>query len=237
MNNNYLDVYNHLKKNITGGIFAPGQILPSENELSNFYGVKRFVIRKVINKLVAEGLVFVIRNEGYFVMDEIINVGIRKNSNYTQNMLNKSLTPHIKIIGITTLYPDEEQVKLFSLNKDELLWELHILRYYKQIPYLLSRSYIPYGRFPDFGENFRKFKSIYKVFSNIYGFKPVRMKSTCRATISDKKESRHLAIFENSPIIKVSSINTDPSDKPVEYCISTFRSDVVRINVNLKAML
>ena len=234
MNNNYLDVYNHLKKNISEGIYAPGQIIPSENELSNFFNVKRFVVRKVINKLVVEGLVFVIRNEGYFVQDEIINVGIRKYANYTQNMLDKKLIPHIKIIGITTVYPSNEQIKLFSLNKDELLWDLHILRYYKQIPYLLGRSYIPFNRFPDFGESFQKLKSIHKVFNNMYGIRPTRMSSICRATISDKKESRQLAIFENSPILKVASINTDRSDKPVEQCISTFRSDIVRINVNLK---
>ena len=127
-------------------------------------------------------------------------------------------------------------MKLFSLNKDDFLWDLHILRYHKQIPYLIGRSYIPFNCFPDFGENYQKFKSIYKVFNNIYGIKPTRMNSVCRATISDKKESRQLAIFENSPILKVTSINTDQTDKPVEQCISTYRSDIVRINVNLKVI-
>lgn len=235
-NNDFQIIFNHIKKKIMEGVFLPGQIIPSENELSNYYNVKRFVIRKVINKLVVEGFIFVIRNEGYFVQDEIINVNIRKYSNYTQSMLDKKLTPHIKIIGINTVYPDNEQMKLFSLNKADLLWDIHVIRYYKRIPYFIGRSYIPYNRFPDFGSDFQKSKSINKVFNKLYGIKPMRINSICRATISDKKESRYLSIFEKSPIIKVASVNIDQFNKPVEQCISTFRSDIVRINVNLYMM-
>jgi GntR family transcriptional regulator len=229
----YLEIFSHIKKKIADGVFSPGQIIPSENELSTCYNVKRFVVRKVINKLIAEGLVFVIRNEGYYVQDEIINVRIRKHSNYTQSMIDRKLTPQIKIIGINTVYPDQEQMKLFSLSKTDLVWDIYVLRYYKRIPYFIGRSFIPQNRFPDFGPDFQKSKSIHKVFNKLYGIKPMRTNSICRATISDKKESRYLAIFENSPILKVTSINTDQFDKPVEQCISTFRSDIVRINVTI----
>jgi len=227
------DIYNRLKKDINDRIFEAGEKLPSEKELSAYYNVKRFVVRNAIKKLVTDGLVFVIRNKGYYVKAKDINVGIHKNSNYTQNMLAKKLVPRVQLLGLKTIKPSKEQKELFNLNDEDMLWEIYVLRYYKNLPYLLGKSYIPYRRAPDFNLYYVKTMSIYKVLRDKFGIEPRRKSSICKASISDKKESRLLSIFENSPLLKVTSINVDQNNFPIEQCISKFRSDIVQININL----
>lgn len=230
---NYVDIYNKFKKDIRDKVFESGEKLPSEKELSEYYDVKRFVVRNAIKKLITDGLVFVIRNKGYYVKAKDINVRIHRNSNYTQNMIAKKMVPKVKLLELKTVRPSKEQQELFDLNNEDMLWEIYVLRYYKNVPYLLGKSYIPCRRAPDFNLHYIKSMSIYKVLKEKFRIEPTRKSSICRASVSDKKESRLLSIFENSPILKVTSINVDQNNVPIEQCISKFRSDIVQINVNL----
>lgn len=233
---NYMDIYRKLRQDIEGKVYIPGTKLPAESQLSAQFGINRFAVRKAFQKLIADGLVITMRNRGYYVLPNEINVRIRKNSNYTQSMLDKKMTPKVKVLGIKTANPDEEQKKLFQLPDSGMLWELHILRYYKNIPYVISKSYIPYDRFLKFGFEFEKHLSIFKVFGEIYGVKASRKSSVCTATKSDKKESRLLSVFEHSPLLKVSSVNVDQDNRPIEQCISSYRSDMVRLSINLQML-
>lgn len=49
--------------------WAPGRLIPSENELSHIYGVSRTTVRNVITKLVQEGLLFRIPGKGTYVAE------------------------------------------------------------------------------------------------------------------------------------------------------------------------
>lgn len=58
----------HLRRRIVGGELAPGHKLPSENRLVAEHGVSRTVVREVILRLQAEGLVHTRRGSGSFVL-------------------------------------------------------------------------------------------------------------------------------------------------------------------------
>ena len=192
------DIYAHLREDIENGIYLPGTRLPTENELSTGYNVKRFVVRKAIEKLISDGLVFVIRNRGYYVNLHEINIRIRKENSYTQSMLDEKLTPRVKLFEIKTVRPDAEQKKLFHMDDSDILWEIYVLRFYKNIPFAIGQSFIPYQRVPEFNVHYTKLLSIHRVLSEVYGIKPVRKSSVCKSGISDKRESKLLSIFDHS---------------------------------------
>lgn len=66
-------VYDRIKKEILSGEWQDGQILPSENELGNIYGVSRLTIRIALQKLNALGLVKTRAGEGSFVTKFDVN--------------------------------------------------------------------------------------------------------------------------------------------------------------------
>ena len=49
--------------------YRPNQVIPSENELCASYGVSRITVRKAIDELVHEGLLYRIKGKGSFVRD------------------------------------------------------------------------------------------------------------------------------------------------------------------------
>ncbi|MGI5206356.1 GntR family transcriptional regulator [Spirillospora sp. CA-108201] len=56
-----------LRVAILDGRYLPGAALPSEPDLARHYGVSRPTVRKAIESLVSEGLVYVLRGRGSFV--------------------------------------------------------------------------------------------------------------------------------------------------------------------------
>lgn len=234
----YLDIYSKLRKDIEERLHPPGSKLPAEGMLAAQYQVKRFVIRKAILKLIADGFVYPLRNKGYYVIGKAISIRIRRETNYTQSMLDQKLVPKVKVLAVRMVGPSPEQRELFCLDATDWVWEIHVLRYHnRNIPYIIGKSYIPVSRFPEFGPHYRSMQSIFRVFREVYQVKPSRKSSVCRATISDKHESRLLSIFDNSPLLKVTSINVDQCNQPIEYCISIFRSDLVSLSINLQPEL
>lgn len=62
-------VLDHLGRDICSGRYAPGQVLPSETELGEQFGVSRIVIREVFKALVAKGMLEVRRKVGTTVLE------------------------------------------------------------------------------------------------------------------------------------------------------------------------
>ena len=66
-------IYNDLKERIISGEFKSGEKLPSENNLSDIYGVSRLSVRAALQKLKTIGFIDVRVGEGSFVQE--INLG------------------------------------------------------------------------------------------------------------------------------------------------------------------
>jgi DNA-binding GntR family transcriptional regulator len=58
----YRQIYEQLRAQIAEGKYAPGDLLPSENELCSAYQVARLTVRKALEQLVSDGLI--VRRQG-----------------------------------------------------------------------------------------------------------------------------------------------------------------------------
>lgn len=65
----YLSIVNDIKNKIEKGALCPGDMLPSENEMVELYGVSRSTLRKGLALLVNEDYIYTIQGKGYFVCE------------------------------------------------------------------------------------------------------------------------------------------------------------------------
>ena len=65
----HIQIEESILQKLESGEWAPGRLIPSENELSHIYGVSRTTVRNVITKLVQEGLLFRIPGKGTYVAE------------------------------------------------------------------------------------------------------------------------------------------------------------------------
>lgn len=65
----YLDIVNDIKSKIEKGVLRPGDMLPSENEMTELYGVSRTTLRKGLALLVNEDYIYTIQVKWHFVCE------------------------------------------------------------------------------------------------------------------------------------------------------------------------
>src|SRR3954447_7985854 len=69
----YAQLERILHARIASGQWAPGQRIPSENELNRLFGLSRMTVRGVLTKLVADGLLVRVPGKGTYVATPKIN--------------------------------------------------------------------------------------------------------------------------------------------------------------------
>ena len=74
----YQQLYDLLHKNIVGGRWGPGDMLPSETELIDRYQVSRITVRQALALLVKDGLIYRRRGLGTFVAIPKIEQGLNR---------------------------------------------------------------------------------------------------------------------------------------------------------------
>ncbi len=65
----YAVIAHDLKEKINHGIYTPGELIPSENELAGIYRVSRMTVRKSLSLLNNEGYTYSVPGKGYYVCE------------------------------------------------------------------------------------------------------------------------------------------------------------------------
>jgi GntR family transcriptional regulator len=65
----YAIIARDLKEKINKGIYSPGELIPSENELAGLYKVSRMTVRRSLSLLNNEGYTYSVPGKGYYVCE------------------------------------------------------------------------------------------------------------------------------------------------------------------------
>lgn len=63
----YVQLKQTLQREIQEGVYAPGELIPTEVELCRQYGISRHTVRQALSELVKEGVVYRVPGKGTFV--------------------------------------------------------------------------------------------------------------------------------------------------------------------------
>jgi GntR family histidine utilization transcriptional repressor len=72
----YQAIKRSISEGIAGGVYVPGQLLPSEPALSRSFGVARMTVNRAMRELAAERLVRRVPGVGTFVAEPIAQSGL-----------------------------------------------------------------------------------------------------------------------------------------------------------------
>ena len=113
----YIQIFNDLRSNIITGKWGEGFKLPSDNKLSQMYNVSRVTIRKVIDEMISENLVFRKKNKGCFInfyKEEEFNYYtlVKSYDGNIKEIMDDSLTKNIDITVITCSHEISKYLKV-----------------------------------------------------------------------------------------------------------------------------
>lgn len=227
----YYQIYESLKKDVANKIYKTGDKLPSENHLSKRFEVNRHTVRRALQILKNEGILFSKRGSGVIVQDTKFKYKIGKRVRFSQNITNENYIPKTKIIRSEIRKASKIEADNLKINSRDEILLIETTGKINNIPTILTKRTIPNKRFPSFLEIFQKELSVTHTLKLLGINDFVRSNTNIIAELADSIQANLLNCKINSPLLKTTYVNQDLNFIPIEYSQTWFVGERIQLTL------
>src|SRR5699024_7093866 len=142
------NIIRDLKEKIFAGKFTDMK-LPDERSLAEQYNVSRSSVKRALNKMSNEGIIFKKRGSGTFINplylknESIFNYEEGSNLGISDNFRLKGKKPQTKILDFQVIKPTSELQRDLFLSPEDFVYKIIRLRLFEDKPFMIETGYIP----------------------------------------------------------------------------------------------
>jgi GntR family transcriptional regulator len=228
----YFQVENIIKEQIENNEILYGEVLPSEKQLQELYGVSRVTIRQAISSLVNAGYLQCSRGIGTTVVFEKIDENLNRVISFSEEMEQHGIKMETSYCIISLQKTNKIIASNLNIREGEESYKLIRVRCAKGTPMVYSTTYLKKNYILPL-EPKVYMDSLYKLLDSEYGIKIVNGQDTFEATLSNQTIGGFLNIPTGSPIFKRTRKTFDQNNELVEYTICYYPGDKYKYTVEL----
>lgn len=230
----YIQLMEILKEKVKQKIWLPGDQIPGEQDLCEFYKISRTVVRQSLKELELEGLITRRKGKGTFIALPKINESlIAKLTGFYQDMIERGLKPVTKVLHQKTIPCPEKIAQFLNITPGTQVIDIHRLRYINDQPIQLVTTYIPFALCPSLATIDLSNRSLYEFLEKECNVFIARGKRYIEAVVANEEEANLLDIEKSAPLLMLDSISFTEDGQPVEYYHALHRGDRSRFEVEL----
>jgi len=218
-----------LSADISGGAWAPGERLPTEQALAQRFQVNRHTIRRAIQAMVQRGLLRVEQGRGTFVQEGVIDYMIGRRTRFTENIARNRREAHRVLLSSGEVLPPPAVARLLKVPSRQPVTMLETVASAGGMPVSLSTIYFPGGRFPGLAAHMQETGSITQALQRCGLADYARATTRVTARMPTAEEARRLKQPVTRPIIQTEAVDVDGDAKPISVSITRFASDRVQL--------
>ncbi len=222
---------------IKEGHYKSGDMIPTEKEISDSFGISRTTVRQAITELVQEGWLYRVKSKGTFVSQPKITQNfIRKIESFNDQMYRLGKTPSTEVLELSTMKAmeaGENVVTALELSEQDQVIFLHRKRMADGDPIVTVRTFLPY-RECEFilNHNFVD-EQLYSILSEKEETMIFRIERTVEAREAKAEDVKLLDMKRGKPIQYFVSTGYNAFGRPIEYTISRYRGDRSKFEVTV----
>jgi len=232
-----LPLYYQIKQNlldiVTNGKFGPGDMLPSENEMGEFYGVTRLTVRQAVGELVSEGILVRERGKGTFVAQKKMTHVMDRADGFTERIRKTGHKPSTIVVSCEVIPALTEFAEHLQISPDEFIYKLVRIRCIDDEPNMIQTSYLSKSKFPGLDEVDYSSHSLYSELEQRFGTLIVDLARVFEPVLLSKKDALLLSAKPGSPALLMEVYAYDQYGQRVEFTQSLVRGDKSRIAINV----
>ncbi len=210
-----------IKAAVRNGMLQHDDILPSEREFSQLLPISRITVRKALEALENEGVVY--RSRGYGTqIRSPLEYSLKESKGLSQHVVLNGKTPSTRWINKSRVVCNDEIAHLLALPSGSHVFLLKRIRYVDEQAVSVEESYVPEALIdnPD-----QIGVSLYDYF-RAHDIQPGRAQSRVSARMPDTEIQQQIALADNLPVLVIKQRLLDVEGNPIEYSISYCRSDM-----------
>jgi GntR family transcriptional regulator len=228
----YARIRESLRDDIEKKVLAPGQKIPSEDELAVRFGVSRMTARQGINDLIDEGLLYRRHGVGTFVAQRLLERDHSRLTSFMESARLQGIDVSITVL-IADILPAKLHVsKALGLREGELVIHVKTLRRAGGIPITVHDAHIPYRLFPQLLQEDLEARPLWECIEG-YGYHIKRAVQRLEAREADEEVAGLLEMDLGAPILfKERTVYSDDG-AAVEFTYCYNRGDRYSLTVTL----
>ncbi len=229
----YVWIREALRGEITQGVLKRGERLPSEHELAEKYGVSRMTVRKSIEDLIDEGLLYRRHGVGTFVAFPHLERDHTRLTSFFDKAKGDGIETAVTLLILEVIPASQKVAKALDIVPGELVIRVKTLRFANKAPITVHDAHIPHKLFsPILSENL-EVQHLWTLFEQC-GYKVKRAIQRIEAREATKELARLMEIKEGAPILfKERTVYADDGT-PVEFTYCYNRGDIYSLTVSLE---
>ena len=212
----------------------PNDPMPTEFELCERYSLSRTTVRKAIDYLVYEGLLYRLHGKGTFVAPPKFPARyVQRLAGFYDDMTMRGLPVRTQVLQQELLEANADVAHRLELELGQEVLKLRRLRFVNDEPMHIVVSYVPHERFPGImSVNFTE-EPLYGTLRTKYNVNIHHGKRIIEAQPCTPDEAELLGITEHTPLLVLIGVVYDEKNAPLEYGIVRNRGDRAQIDLEM----
>ncbi|MCM1134110.1 MAG: GntR family transcriptional regulator [Clostridium sp.] len=225
-----IPLYFQLKELILNEIkmenYKEGDVIPTENEISEEFEISRTTVRQAITELVQEGWLYRVKSKGTFVTrPKIPQDFLRKLESFREQMERLGMKPSTQLIELKREKADEEVAEALNVSVGEEVIYLFRKRFADGQPIVTIHTYLPYDKCSFIMGHDLEQESLYGILGQKEDTKILKVKRRIEAVEADEEDVQLLDMEKGKPIQYFVTVGYTAADVPLEYSRARYRGD------------
>jgi GntR family transcriptional regulator len=223
------------------GLLDDGQLqeldqVPSENELTKRFHVSRMTVRKALDRLVSDGMLFRKPGKGTFVSPAKILHQPSQAVSFSMAMRERGLEVSTIVLTAAVTPAPHHVSRALRLTSGDAVTFVRRLRLVEGLPVAVHQSYLPSRLASVLAYDLSG--SLTELLENL-GAKVTTVEDTLVAARADLENGQLLGVEEGTPLIHISGIAYGQDLQPIRYSEAYYRGDRFQFKVqsDLKGIL
>jgi DNA-binding GntR family transcriptional regulator len=194
-------LYEILRKHIIESVYHDGDLLPSENELCQLYGLTRPTVRQALSNLSNDG--YIIKHQGKGSIVSVIpkEIGILSVSGTTSAVGDRNLKTRIIVKPQIIKWENDFMFPLSDLERESGCIYIERLRLLENIPIFYDISYIANINLPRITSRKFENRSLFGILRDNYNIEVKGGEQRIKAIPASARISRFLEINKGEPVL------------------------------------
>ena len=215
----YQKVDNIIRQRLIDNVWKPGDALPSEMQLADELDVSQGTVRKALNDMVTENLLFRRQGLGTFVSEHTERRALFLYFNIVGNDGSR-LLPESNILSCEEKIPTPEEAEKLQLNQGDMIVQFRRIRFFNNVPIIVETISLPLEHFPGFGTDVEPPNNLFRFYQSAYGITVAKAEEHLKAVRASAEETDLLGIADGAPLLEIDRIAKMLDSRPVEWRVS-----------------
>jgi len=222
-----------LRDEIEAGRFLPDTQLPSEHELCQRFDVSRVTVRRALQTLEADGLIYRRQGLGSFVCDRRMAQGLVRLTDFAQDLARAGLEATSRVLQRVQEPCPPPVAERLGIEAGASVLRLDRLRLGDGEPLALDRTWLaPFHAQLLEGHDLAT-ETIYAVLEREYGIPILSGRYRITASAADAEVAQALGVAEGEPLLVIERTSRTVGERPVYFQRRFYRSDRMAYELEL----